>query len=100
MKSLKVNKQIESLCSLIDELGAEYGRDYILRAMKIISNRQMLFLNLPEPQSDFLPILKVLEIVIGEIEEAFYNILEENLSEVNGKEIFDELIKRLQRLKI
>lgn len=96
MTSLKISEQIESLCCLINELEAEYGRDYILRALKIISNRQMLFLSMPEPSPDFLPILKVLEIVISEIEEAFYNILEENLSEVSGQEIFDEIIERLR----
>ncbi len=85
---------------VIDELEAEYGRDYILRALKIISNHQLLFLNLPEPHPEFLPILKVLEIIIGEIEEAFYKILEENLSEISSQDIFDELLKRLQGLKI
>ena len=66
----------------------------MLRALKIMSNRQMLFLDIPEPPSEFLPILKVLEIVINEIEEAFYKILEENISEINSKEFFKELVKR------
>ena len=88
-----MQEQIKPLCALIDELEAEYGKDYILRALKIMSNRQMLFLDIPEPPSEFLPILKVLEIVINEIEEAFYKILEENI-EADSEEIFKELVKR------
>ena len=95
MINSKINNQIDSLCTLINELEAEYGWDYILRALKIISNRQLLFLNIREPSPDFLPILKVLEIVISEIEEAFYNILQENSSEEDGHEIFNELVNRV-----
>ena len=89
-------KQIEHLFSLVGELDKEFGRNYILRALKVIANRQMLFLDIPEPSPDFLPILKVLEIVINEIEEVFYKILEQDISEENSKKIFSELISHLK----
>lgn len=64
--SVRFNLQVKKLFE-------EFGRDYLLFALRKISERQMLFLSIPHTNADFQPILKVLDIIINELESELFS---------------------------
>ncbi len=58
--------------AVLIELETEFGLDYIVYAIKKIIDRQMLFIELPPVSDGFFPILKVLDLILTELEHELY----------------------------
>ncbi len=54
------------------EILAGYGRDYALGALRGLAVRNMVSLDLPAPSPEFYPLVKIHEMALRELEDAFY----------------------------
>ncbi len=82
------------LIMLVHELIDEYGVEYVRFALKKMNEVQEFFIPVPEDWHCFDPILKVLEIVIRELDEALYS----NESGVDSMEQAKEILTGLIQL--
>jgi hypothetical protein len=64
----------QKMRSLAIELTVEFGKNYVLFALKKMNEIQSFELDIPNNWDQFHPILKVLDIVQKELEETLYHV--------------------------
>lgn len=79
------------LSSLIEGLITEYSKDYVLLALKQISDRQLTYISFADYRLLNEPILKLLELIIIELETVLFD------SDI-GIESHDQLVEVIQGL--
>ncbi len=60
------------------EILSEYGRDYAIGALRGLAVRNMMSVTLPEVTPGFYPIVKIHEIALRDLEDIFYEYLQED----------------------
>lgn len=79
------------LSSLIEELVTEYSKDYVLLALKQISDRQLTYISFADYHLLNEPILKLLELIITELDTVIFD-------PDTGIESHDQLVKVIQEV--
>jgi hypothetical protein len=75
------------------EVLVPYGRDYAIGAVRGLAVRNMMSVTLPETTEGFYPIVKVHLMALKELEEIFYNYIEENQTE-EVRDLIMDLVER------
>ncbi|MBN1355910.1 hypothetical protein JXA40_06515 [bacterium] len=84
--------------TLAVELSEEYGRSYVMFALKKIRDRQLLELDIPVDWRGFDPILKVSDAVLKELESTLFES-NDGISDISQiREIIADLIHVLPKL--
>lgn len=74
------------------EILRDYGRDYAIGAIHGLAVRNMVSVSLPSLTAGFYPIVKVHGMALKELEDLFYDYLQDN-GTVDGETVISQMIE-------